>query len=165
MTDLPGGDVDLIVRRAMFDRERHDVKINETILWIKNFDIAADRSFRLRKSVPIQASNSFVQPLADRVLAFEAKQFAGRLIQVGDAAVRIGDDDAFLNGVENGFEKSFFLRETDQVILHVLGANPPEAPDQFFKKTRFHFVTLETAVVRMADPLFSLKSEQFRRSV
>src|SRR5437660_10754796 len=145
MTDLPGGDVDLIVGRAMFDREGNDVKINETILRIKNFHVATDRSFRLGKSVPIQAAHSFVQPFADRILAFQSKQFAGCLIYVGDAPVRIGDDDTFLDGVENDFEKSFFLCETDQVILHLLGTDPPEALDQLFKKMRFHLVPLETA--------------------
>ena len=134
----------------MFDRERHDVKIYETILRIEDFHVTADRAFRLGKSVPIQAAHSFVQPFADRVLAFESKQFAGGLVHVGDAPVRIGDDDAFLNGVENGFEKSFFLRQPDQVILHFLGPDTAEASDQFFQKTRFHFAILETALARIA---------------
>ena len=75
---------------------------------------------------------------ADRIFALEAEDFAGRVVQVGDAAVGVGHDDPFLDGIENRLKKTFFLSETEEVILHFLRTNPAEATDEFFEKSRFH---------------------------
>ena len=92
----------------------------------------------LRERVPIQAANAFVQPFADGCFRIQAKDFAGGVIQISDSPAGIGDDDSFLDGVENGLEKTFLLREAKEIILHLLRTDPPEPADQFFEKTGFH---------------------------
>ena len=69
---------------------------------------------------------------------FETEKFAGSFVQVGDPAFRIGDDDSFLDRVENGLEKTFFLGEAQKIILHFTRIDLPEATDQFFNESRFH---------------------------
>ncbi len=97
----------------------------------------------MRKRLPIEAAHLFVERFADRVFAVEPEDFAGRVIQIGDPAFRIGHDDPFLDRVENRLEKAFFLREAEQIILHVLRPDPAEAADQLLEKTGFHGAILD----------------------
>ena len=92
----------------------------------------------MRERFPIQTPDLFLEPLADRVFAIKTEDFAGGVVQVSHAALGIGDDDSFLDGIENGLEKSFFLRETKEIILHLLRPDPAETADQFFQETWFH---------------------------
>src|SRR4029077_7784706 len=69
---------------------------------------------------------------------FESEQFAGRIIEVSDTSIRIGDNDSFLNRIENRFEKSFLLRQAEKIILHLLGSDFAEPPNQFLNEAGFH---------------------------
>ena len=71
----------------MLDHQRHDVKIDEAIFRIKNFHVTAQRSDALGKRSPIEAANTFVEPFSDGVCSLQAKQFAGRIVQICDPAV------------------------------------------------------------------------------
>src|SRR5262245_30311486 len=51
---------------AMLHHKRYNVKIDEAILRIKNFDVVTHRSATLCKRSPIETSNAFVQPFPDR---------------------------------------------------------------------------------------------------
>src|SRR6516164_751429 len=109
MSDLVTRYVDLIsvvpIRcRLAFDDERHDVEINEPVGWIKNFHVAADRDLTLRKRRPIETAYAFIEAFAERIVGIDAKQMASRVVQIGDSPFRIGDDDSFLDRIENRFE-------------------------------------------------------------
>ena len=92
----------------------------------------------MRERFPIKAAHAFVEPFADCILAFQSKQFAGRIVQISDAPVRIGHDDPFLDGVEDGLEETFLLREPQEIILHLLRPDAAESLDQFLKEPGFH---------------------------
>ena len=63
---------------------------------------------------------------------------AGRIVHVGDPAVRIGHDDSFLDRVEDRLDEPLLLRELEQIILDVLRPDPPESFDEFVEKTGLH---------------------------
>ena len=88
--------------------------------------------------VPIKSAHALSEALADRVFRFETKQFAGGVIHIRDAAFRIGDDDSFLNRVEDGLDQPLLLREPEEVILDLLRPHAPKTLDQFIEKARFH---------------------------
>src|SRR5438270_5365951 len=87
---------------------------------------------------PIEASDAFRKPVADRIGGFEPEQCTSRLVQVSDASIGIGHNDAFLNGVENRFQKAFLLRQAQKIILHLFRSDPPKPLDKFFNEARFH---------------------------
>ena len=114
---------------AVLDHQRHDIKIDKTIFWIKNFHVTTDRSAPLRKRHPIETSDALVEASADGIADFESKQFAGRIVEVGDASFRICHDDSFLDGVENRFEKTFLLGQAQKIILHLFRPDASESLD------------------------------------
>ena len=121
--------------------QRHDVEIDEPVRRIKNFHVAAERAGRIARALSNRARARVHRArLPIDVFAVESEDFAGGVIQVGDAAVGIGDDDSFLDGIEDRLEKTFLLREAKQIILHLLRADAAEAADQFFEKAGFHLV-------------------------
>src|SRR5262249_61933306 len=69
---------------AMFDHQRHDVKIDEAIFRIKNFHVSTERSAALSKRSPIEAANTFIEPFSDCLRCLETKQFAGGIVQIGN---------------------------------------------------------------------------------
>jgi len=54
---------------------------------------------------------------------------AGGVVKISDSPFRIGNDDSFLDGIENRFEKTFLLREAQKIILHFLRPDLAEAAD------------------------------------
>ena len=121
------------ILRAGLDYKRDAVKINEAVGRIENFHIAADRGFP-RERVPIQAANTLVQASSERIFRFQPEQLAGRVVQISDSTIRIGDDDSFLDGIENRLEKTFLLRQAQKIILHVLRPDFAEATDELLDK-------------------------------
>src|SRR6266536_2074506 len=114
---------------TVFDHQGHDVKIDEAICRIKNFHVATDRLSALSERFPIETTDAVIEPFPDGVARAEPKQLAGRIIKVSNAASRIGHNDAFLNGVENGLEEAFLLRQTQKIILHLFRPNASESLD------------------------------------
>src|SRR5207244_7272981 len=130
-------------RLAMLDHQRHDVKIDEAILRIKNFHVMADWPATLRQRFPIETLDTFVERFADGIRRLQSKQSASCVVQIRDPAVRIGNDDAFLDSIENRFQKTLLLGQAQKIILHLFRADAPEPLDKFFKKTGFHLTTNE----------------------
>jgi len=64
------------------------------------------------------------------------------IVEVSDPGFRVRHDDAFLDGIEHGFQETFLLRQAQKIILHVFRTDAAEALDEFFKKARFHKLTL-----------------------
>src|SRR5207244_12275552 len=60
------------------------------------------------------------------------------IVQGGDSASLVSDDDPFLNRIENCLEKTFLLSKTQKIILHVLRPDLTEATNQFFNEACFH---------------------------
>src|SRR5206468_10099240 len=87
---------------AVFNYQRHDVKIDEAICRIKNFHVATYRTATLGERFPVETADALVETFPDGFARSKPKQIAGRIIEVSHAACRIGHDDAFLNGIENG---------------------------------------------------------------
>ncbi len=50
----------------------------------------------------------------------------------------IGDDDAFVDGVEDGLEEALLAGEPQQVILDFLRPDAPDALDEFFEEAGGH---------------------------
>ena len=87
-----------------------------------------------------------LERFANRVFAVEPEDFAGCVIQIGDPPFRIGHDDPFLDRIENRLEKTFLLREAEQIVLHLLRTDAAEAADQFFEETGFHRSILDASL-------------------
>src|SRR5438552_5870858 len=92
------GIADLLAVAAVVDRgiftsvkpglnhERDDVKINEAIARIKNFEVPRDRTTTVGERIPIKSSHSFLEQFAYGILAIEAEKLAGGVIQISNAA-------------------------------------------------------------------------------
>ena len=94
----------------------------------------------MRERIPVETAHAFVEPFPNRLVRLEAEELAGRVIHVSDPAIRVRDDDPFLDRVEDGLDEPFFLGELEQVILNVLRPDPAEAFDQLIEKTGLHRV-------------------------
>ena len=68
----------------------------------------------------------------------EAEEVAGGVVEEGDAALGVGDDDAFVDGVEDGLEKAFLAGEPQEVVLDFLRADAADALDEFFEEAGGH---------------------------
>ena len=130
LTDAPQGR-GYTARFAALDHQRHNVKIDEPIRRIKNLDVPADRGAALGQRFPLQAAHPLIEAFADRIVRLKPEYFTSRVVEVGDAPFRIGDDNSFLDGIEHSLQKSFLLRETDQIILHFLRPDSAKVLDQF----------------------------------
>src|ERR1700736_119081 len=120
--------VDLIVARLALDHERDAVKIDESVSGVEDLHVAADCGFT-RESVPIQPANALVQAFSERILCLQSEQLTGGIVEISDSALRIGDDDSFLDRVDDGFEKTFLLRQAQKIILHFLRPDLTETAD------------------------------------
>ena len=130
--------ISTLVRFTRFDDQRDDVEIDEAVGRIEDFHVATERPAALSERAPVQASNAFAQLFADGIGPIQAEQFTGGIVQVSDSTARIGDDDSFLDGVKNGFEKAFLLGQAQEIILDIFRADPAEPTDKLFDKARFH---------------------------
>src|SRR4051812_42522038 len=123
---------------APTEDQGYDVEIQEAIRRIENLDVTADSALRLGEQFPIKTADSFIQPFTDRISSLQSEKLAGSVIQVSDPPLRVGDDDPFLDRVENGLDEPLFLGKLKEIILDVLGADSPEAFDQLVEKTGLH---------------------------
>src|SRR5436305_15341802 len=101
----------------MLDYQRNDVEVDEPIRWIENFEIARHRSAASGQRMPIQTTHPLIELFADRVFGVQPEKFTGAIIHISDFAAGIGDNNPFLDRVEDRLEKSFFLRQSQQIIL------------------------------------------------
>ncbi len=141
------------VRRAALDHERHDVEIDEPVRRIKNLHVPAEGGVRLREGLPIEPADLFLERFADRLVAVEAEDVAGRVVEIGNAPLGVGHDDPFLDGIENRLEETFLLGEAEQIILHLLRSDAAEALNQFFEESRFHRCSVRDPQRRGTEPL------------
>ena len=81
------------------------------------------------------------QLVAHRPLRVNPQHLGGSRIEVTDFPIPPGYNDAFLNGVEERFEKTLFPRKFQHETLQALRVHPVNAPDQFVEKSTLHGVT------------------------
>ena len=125
-------------RLAVLHHQRHNVKIDEAILRIKNFDVMTDWSAALSERFPIETPDTFVESFADYIACLEPKQSASCIVQIRNPPFGIGHNDAFLDGIENRFQETFLLGQAQKIILHFFRPDAAEPLDEFLKKTGFH---------------------------
>src|SRR5882757_10423497 len=129
-------------RLALFHHQRDHVKIDEPILRIEDFHVVADRAAAASQRFPIKTANAFVEALADCVACLQPKYSTCCIVEVSDPGLRVRHNDAFLDGIEHGFQETFLLRQAQKIILDVFRPDAAETLDQFFKKARFHKLAL-----------------------
>ena len=76
----PAGVIDSGYSFTVLYYERHDVKIDEAILRIKNFHVMTHWSAAFRKRFPVQTANTFGESVANRIRRFQSKQSASCLV-------------------------------------------------------------------------------------
>src|ERR1700740_2538829 len=104
-----------------------DVKIEESVLRIKDLDIPTNGGLVGPKRQPIKASKLFLQRPSKSRLGFNTEKLRGRCVDKLDFTLDIGHNDALLQGVENPFQKPFLAREPDEIVLHLFRVNPPDS--------------------------------------
>jgi len=143
-----GGTAFRYSRFALFHHQRDNVKIDEPILRIEDFHVVADRAAASSHRFPIKTADPFIQPFADRFACLQPKYSTCCIVEVSDPGFRVGDDDAFLDGIEHGFQETFLLRQAQKIILHVFRPDAAETLDKFFQKARFHdFISVNSNVI------------------
>ena len=124
-------------------QQRHDVEIQKPVVRIKYLQITADDfCFRPAERLPVDTSHDLSQRLAEAGIGFNAEKTTRRTVEIENASLGICDDNAFENGVENGFQKTLLAGDLDEVVLHFAGLDQRETVDEFVEKSAFHEVVM-----------------------
>jgi len=115
-----------------------DVEIDEAVLWVEDLHVAGDDRLGLGKGGPVEAGDALGEGASHAIVAGEAEELAGGVVEEGDIAQGVGDDDALVDGVEDGLEEALFACETQEVVLDFLGADAADALDEFFQEAGGH---------------------------
>ena len=124
----------------------HDVETEEPLLRIEHFQfvrvhLAPFVLVRRPDFLPIEVAQITRQRLADGAFGINAEELTRRGIQIGDAPFGIGHNHAFLNRVEERFQKALLAGELEDHALQALGINPLDPTDQFIEKGRLHSIS------------------------
>src|SRR5687767_4901727 len=84
----------------LFEADGDDIKIKEAMLGIEDLHVARDDLIGFNQPMPLETANPLAQGRAFARFPFEPENFAGGVIEIIDAAIEIGDDDAFADGIE-----------------------------------------------------------------
>ena len=106
---------------------------------IEDFDFAGDDLFGFGELLPLEAANKFGEGLSDGGFVVGGEEFTGGAIEVTDPALQIGDDHAFVDGVEDGFEEAFFIGEAEEAALDFFGPDAGDAVEEFIEEAGVHF--------------------------
>src|SRR5580693_2780466 len=115
--------------------QRRDVKIEEPVLGIKDFNISIDGGLVGPKRHPVKSPKFFLQRPAERLFWLNPEKLRRRGVNKLDLTLNISHNDTLLQRVENSLEKPFLTREPDKIVLHFFRLNPPDALDQLIDKT------------------------------
>src|SRR5438105_15097352 len=77
VANLVARSVPLHIFCPMLDDQRHDVEVDETIRWIKNFEIARHWPATSGEGVPIQSAHPLIELLANGIFGVQPEKFAG----------------------------------------------------------------------------------------
>jgi hypothetical protein len=87
---------------------------------------------------PFDITQEAIHGLAHGGFVVEPDQLAGCTIGVGNMGLAIKDNNPLLDGLENGFQESLFLGQTEEMGLNTFRIQPIQAGNQFIKKSCFH---------------------------
>src|ERR1700759_383333 len=107
-----------------------DIKIKEPMLRIKDFNIPTDGGFIRSEGHPVQTTEFFLERPSESFLWFKPEKLCCRGVDKLDLTLYIGHDDAFLQRVKDTLQEALLVRQPDEIILHFLRLNPPDALDQ-----------------------------------
>ncbi len=119
--------------------QRHDVETEEPVLGIKHLDLVADHlapfaAVGRPDPIPVQVAQVLGDRFATAGLGIEPEQPPGGGVGITDPSVGVDDQDTFLQGVEQGFEKPFLPREFQHHALQALRVDAVEAIDDLVEK-------------------------------
>ena len=131
----------LAVLRIFFvGHQRNDIEIQNPILRIKNLQVAAHRTTAsAAQGAPIDPSHDLSKRLANAGVGLDPEKTTRCAIQVEDASLGIGDDDALEDGIEDGFQEPLLSRDFDEVVLHLAGLHQRKPLDQLVQKSPLHW--------------------------
>ena len=97
--------------------------------------------FSRKNFLPIEIAQVPGERITDSTLWIEAEHLGSGSIEVADFTIAPGHDDAFLDGVKECFEKTFFPRKFQHETLQALRIHPVNAANKFVEKSTLHSVT------------------------
>lgn len=107
--------------------------------WVKDFHVAASDFVAVTvEVVPIESMDELGDVLAGGGGGLESEEICGRAVEVKEFAVGIGDEDAFKEGIEDGFEETFFAGELGKVILDFVRLEELDFFEELFEEAAFH---------------------------
>ena len=96
------------------------------------------RAAGFAERLPIQPADLRGQRLAGRLLRIQPEKPAGRLVDEIDHAVRIQQDHAFLQRLEDLFQKPLLADQPGDDLLDLAVLDAIQPGDEFFEKSGFH---------------------------
>src|ERR1700693_959599 len=111
--------------------ERGDIKVEEPLLAIKDFNISTDEGLVRSKRHPVQTAQFFLQRASECLLRLHAEKLCSGSIDKLDLALDLGHDYTLLQRAKNSLQKAVLTRPPDKIVLDFLRLNPPDALDQF----------------------------------
>ena len=108
--------------------QRHNVKTQVPMLWIKNLQFAANRRWpasrpRLKEMIPIHIAQKPVDPDPDDIFA-QAEQPPRSIIGIGDAQMAVDHHHPLVDGIEDGLEKNLLPGQPLDVALQANAIHP-----------------------------------------
>ena len=123
---------------SFLEAQRDNVKIDESILGIKDLHVAAADSLTPCERFPVETPDTLSQQPPLAIFSFQPEKPAGRIVHVADQAFHVGNNYAFLDGIEDGLQKTSLVSKPEKVILYVLRSDPANSFDEFVKETSSH---------------------------
>ena len=124
---------------VVLGEERNDIKIEDAVGGVKDFDVAGDHFAALGQFFPAQSADVFGERTADGGRGVEAEEEPGGIVHVDDRAGGVSDDDTFADGVKNGLEEAFVAGQLDKESFDVFRLDAAEAGEEFVEEGAFHF--------------------------
>ena len=123
---------------VVLGQKRNDIKIEDAVGGVENFDVAGHDFAALGEFFPAQSADVFGQRTAEGGGGVESKEESGGIVHVNDRAGGVGDDDAFADGVEDGLEETFVAGQFDEEGFDVFRLDAAEAGEEFVEEGAFH---------------------------
>ena len=124
---------------VVLGEERDDIKIEDAVGGVEDFDVTGDHFAALSQFFPTQAADVLGERTAERGGGVEAEEESGGIVHVDDRAGGVGDNDAFADGVEDGLEEAFVAGQLDKESFDVFRLDAAEAGEEFVEEGAFHF--------------------------
>ena len=109
-----------------------EVEIQQAVLGVENLDVPRDRLIGCAQGDILDAAYLRRDFLSQRVRGIEPEELAGGVVQEHDLAVRIEDDEAFLQRLEDIFQEALFLDQPGHDLLDLARLNAIDPGHELF---------------------------------